>query len=39
MQALKTWMGALRQAIEHDDPTTIKAILKDAVPEFGSNAA
>src|SRR3984885_996526 len=38
-QALKTWMVALRQAIENDDPATIKAILKDAVPEFGSNAA
>ena len=39
MQALKTWMAALRQAVESDDPATIKAILKDAVPEFGSNAA
>ncbi|MGA7719273.1 MAG: nucleoside-diphosphate sugar epimerase/dehydratase [Bradyrhizobium sp.] len=39
MQALKNWMGALRLAIENDDPATIKAILKDAVPEFGSNAA
>jgi FlaA1/EpsC-like NDP-sugar epimerase len=39
MQALKSWMAALRQAIENDDPATIKAILKDAVPEFGSNAA
>jgi len=39
MQALKNWMVALRQAIENDDPATIKAILKDAVPEFGSNAA
>jgi O-antigen biosynthesis protein WbqV len=39
MPALKSWMIALRQAIENDDPATIKAILKDAVPEFGSNAA
>ena len=39
MQALKNWMTALRQAIENDDPATIKTILKDAVPEFGSNAA
>jgi FlaA1/EpsC-like NDP-sugar epimerase len=39
MQALKNWMVALRQATENDDPATIKAILKDAVPEFGSNAA
>ncbi len=30
---------ALEQAIERDDPATIKAVLKDAVPEFGSNAA
>jgi O-antigen biosynthesis protein WbqV len=39
MQALKSWIVALEQAIENDDPATIKAILKDAVPEFGSNAA
>jgi FlaA1/EpsC-like NDP-sugar epimerase len=39
MQTLKNWMVALRQAIENDDPATIKTILKDAVPEFGSNAA
>ena len=39
MQALRNWMVALRQAIESDDPATIKTVLKDAVPEFGSNAA
>ena len=39
MQALKKWISALEQAIERDDPATIKAVLKDAVPEFGSNAA
>jgi FlaA1/EpsC-like NDP-sugar epimerase len=39
MQALNKWIAALEQAIERDDPTTIKAVLKDAVPEFGSNAA
>jgi FlaA1/EpsC-like NDP-sugar epimerase len=39
MQALKKWIAALEQAIERDDPATIKAVLKDAVPEFGSNAA
>jgi FlaA1/EpsC-like NDP-sugar epimerase len=38
-QALKKWIAALEQAIERDDPATIKAVLKDAVPEFGSNAA
>jgi FlaA1/EpsC-like NDP-sugar epimerase len=39
MQALKKWIAALEQAIARDDPATIKAVLKDAVPEFGSNAA
>jgi len=39
MPALKNWMASLEQAIENDDPATIKIVLKDAVPEFGSNAA
>ena len=39
MQALRKWIAALEQAITRDDPATIKAILKDAVPEFGSSAA
>src|SRR5579859_3912101 len=39
MQSLRKWIAALEQAIENDDSTTIKTILKDAVPEFGSNAA
>jgi O-antigen biosynthesis protein WbqV len=39
MQALRKWIAALEQAIDKHDPTTIKAVLKDAVPEFGSNAA
>ena len=39
MQSLRKWIAALEQAIEHDDSITIKAVLKDAVPEFGSNAA
>ncbi|WP_315763318.1 MULTISPECIES: SDR family NAD(P)-dependent oxidoreductase [unclassified Bradyrhizobium] len=39
MQVLKTWIASLDQAIGHDDPVAIKAILKDAVPEFGSTAA
>ena len=39
MQTLQKWIAALEQAIEKDDPTTIKAVLKDAVPEFNSNAA
>ncbi len=39
MQSLRQWIAALEQAIARDDRTTIKAILKDAVPEFGSSAA
>src|SRR5579864_6996079 len=39
LETLRGWLKALRQAIDNDDPATIKAILKDAVPEFGSNAA
>ena len=33
------WLAALDEAIAKDDRSTIKAVLKDAVPEFGSNAA
>ncbi|MDU3040160.1 polysaccharide biosynthesis protein, partial [Bradyrhizobium sp.] len=39
MQTLKGWIAALDQAIARNDPVTIKAVLKDAVPEFGSSAA
>ena len=39
MQALRKWIAALEQAIDKDDRATIKAVLKDAVPEFGSTAA
>ena len=39
MRALRKWIEALEQAIARDDRATIKAVLKDAVPEFGSNAA
>ncbi|HEX7563152.1 MAG TPA: SDR family NAD(P)-dependent oxidoreductase [Bradyrhizobium sp.] len=39
MQALRKWIAALEQAIARDDRITIKAVLKDAVPEFGSTAA
>jgi O-antigen biosynthesis protein WbqV len=35
MQALRKWVAALEQAIGNDDRATIKAVLKDAVPEFG----
>ena len=39
MVAIRKWLAALDQAIARDDRTTIKAVLKDAVPEFNSNAA
>jgi O-antigen biosynthesis protein WbqV len=39
MQALQMWIALLEQAIEKDDPGAIKAILRDAVPEFRSTAA
>jgi O-antigen biosynthesis protein WbqV len=39
MQALRNWIAALEQATAKDDRATIRAVLKDAVPEFGSEAA
>jgi O-antigen biosynthesis protein WbqV len=39
MQALRKWIAALEQAIARDDRATIRAVLQDAVPEFGSSAA
>ena len=39
MASLRQWIAALEQAIARDDRATIKAVLKDAVPEFGSTAA
>jgi hypothetical protein len=39
MQSLRKWIAALDQAIANDDRVTIKSVLKDAVPEFGSTAA
>ena len=39
MQTLRKWIAALEQAIARDDRVTIRTILKDAVPEFGSTAA
>jgi FlaA1/EpsC-like NDP-sugar epimerase len=38
MQALRKWVAALEQALARDDRATIRAVLKDAVPEFGSSA-
>jgi FlaA1/EpsC-like NDP-sugar epimerase len=39
MQTLRKWIATLEQAIARDDRATIRTILKDAVPEFGSTAA
>jgi len=39
MQSLRKWITALEQAVVKDDRAAIKAVLKDAVPEFGSTAA
>jgi FlaA1/EpsC-like NDP-sugar epimerase len=39
MLTLRKWLAALEEAIARDDRVTIRAVLKDAVPEFGSNAA
>ena len=39
MQTLRKWITALDQAIARDDRATIRTILKEAVPEFGSTAA
>jgi O-antigen biosynthesis protein WbqV len=39
MPTLRKWIATLDLAITRDDPLTIKAVLKDAVPEFGSSAA
>jgi O-antigen biosynthesis protein WbqV len=36
MQTLRKWIAALEQAIARDDRATIRAVLRDAVPEFGS---
>ncbi|QWG16995.1 SDR family NAD(P)-dependent oxidoreductase [Bradyrhizobium sediminis] len=38
MASLRKWLATLEQAIAGDDRATIKVVLKDAVPEFGSGA-
>jgi O-antigen biosynthesis protein WbqV len=37
MQTLRKWIAALEKAVENDDRATIRAVLKDAVPEFNAN--
>jgi FlaA1/EpsC-like NDP-sugar epimerase len=36
MASLRKWIAALETAIASDDRAIIKAVLKDAVPEFGN---
>ena len=36
MATLRKWLAALEEAIARDDRATIKAVLKEAVPEFGA---
>src|SRR5713101_7247024 len=36
MQSLQEWIAGLKRAVEQDDRASIKEVLKDAVPEFGS---
>ena len=36
LEALRSWVGRLEQAVEKEDRTVIHAVLKDAVPEFGN---
>jgi FlaA1/EpsC-like NDP-sugar epimerase len=38
MQTLRKWLADLEAAIATNDRATIKAVLKDAVPEFGAAA-
>jgi O-antigen biosynthesis protein WbqV len=35
MASLRQWIAALERAVENHDRTSIKSVLKDAVPEFG----
>jgi len=39
MLTVRKWIAALEQAVAREDRATIRAILKDAVPQFGSTAA
>jgi FlaA1/EpsC-like NDP-sugar epimerase len=36
MRTLRQWLAVLDEAISHNDRATVRAVLKDAVPEFGS---
>ena len=35
LRSIHGWIAALKKAVGDDDHTTIKSVLKDAVPEFG----
>jgi len=38
MDTLQKWIAVLTDAVASDDKSTIRSVLKDAVPEFSSNA-
>ena len=38
MPVLRKWIAALEQAVARDDRVSIREVLKDAVPEFGTSA-
>src|SRR5665647_753123 len=39
METLRNWIATLTEAVAKEDKPTIRSVLKDAVPEFGSTAA
>jgi O-antigen biosynthesis protein WbqV len=39
MPTIRKWLAVLEPAIASDDRATIRAVLQDAIPEFGSTAA
>jgi FlaA1/EpsC-like NDP-sugar epimerase len=39
MQTVRKWITALEQAVDEHDQVAIRAVLRDAVPDFGSTAA
>ena len=39
MDTLRNWIATLTEAVAKEDRPTIRSVLKDAVPEFGSNSS
>ena len=38
MDMLHGWIAVLSEAVANEDKSTIRAVLKNAVPEFGKHA-